>query len=206
MPWWGLRLHHGRGLRRPTKACFSIVPLKAGYRNTQLLQRPKAHWEVSSLLLSQQHQGNGNRVFIPCIGHGEGRRWMEMGRAQLMPRKSCLSPCPWVMHKQPQAAALNRKSHLPHSKFKHCWSVPICLSKALSLWDLIPGVLLEGSAELAPSAGICWSEQGGIGNATSIGPARRAEELLWVLWSLLGLSAEGRLGGGVGLPPRTHFS
>lgn len=55
-------------------------------------------------------------------------------------------------------------------------------------------------------AGICWSEQGVIDNATSIGPARRPGELLWVLQSLLGQSAEGRLRGRAGLWPRTHFS
>lgn len=78
---------------------------------------------------------------------GDGCRWEE--HSWCPGRAVCVHV--WVIHKEPQAAALNRKSHLPHSKFKYCWSIPTCLSKALSLWDLIPGSLLERSAELVPS-------------------------------------------------------
>lgn len=35
-------------------------------------------------------------------------------------------------------------------------------------------------------AGVCWSEWSAGDSAASIGPARNPEELLWVLWSLLG--------------------
>lgn len=70
--------------------CLVLFPWRLA---TGTLSYCRDHWEVSSLLLSPQHQGKEHRVFMPCIGHGEERRWMQMGRAQLMPRESCLCPC-----------------------------------------------------------------------------------------------------------------
>lgn len=43
--------------------------------------------------LASSTKGREKRVFTPCIGHGERRRWMQMGKAQLMPEESCLCPC-----------------------------------------------------------------------------------------------------------------
>lgn len=132
---------------------------------------------------------------------------MQTGRAQLVPRESCLCPC---LHKQPQGAALNRKSHLPHSKLNIAGLSPSASQRSRACGGIsCLGVSWKAVLSLPISkqgAGVCWSEQGDIGNATSISPARRPEELLWVLQSLLGQSAEGRLHGGVGLRPRTHFS
>lgn len=85
-------------------------------------------------------------------------------------------------------SASNGKRHVPHPTLKHCCSVPICLSKALSLWHLIPVGPLECSAELAPWSAGSWSLlEWSVGDsAASTGPARNPKELLWVLWSLLG--------------------
>lgn len=49
-------------------------------------------------------------------------------------------------------SASNGKRHLPHPTPKRCWTVPVCLSKAPSLWCLVPAGPLEGSAEPLPPA------------------------------------------------------
>lgn len=192
-----------------TMAVDSGDPPKAGYRNIQLLPRPKAHWEVSSLLFSQQHQGKGKKGIHPlhwpwrekevdADGKSTADAWGELfvsmsGRCTNSPRVQLWTGRVTFLTPNLNIAGLS-PSAFPRPRA--CGISSLGVSRK--------AVLTSPLSE--QRAGICWSEKGGIGNASSTGPARRAEELLWVLWSLLGRSAERRLGGRVGLWTRTHFS
>lgn len=109
----------------------------------------------------------------------------EMGRAQPMPMESCLHARTRGTHEQPWVKLQMRGGTFLTQHLNYHWSVPACLSKASSScpWPCkslqVPWKAVLNSSIGEWGAGVCWSEQGAI--ATSIGPARRPEELLWVL-------------------------
>lgn len=113
----------------------------------------------------------------------------EMGRVHLMLRESCSRARAWGMHAQPQVQLQTGRGTFLTRHLNITGLSPSAFQRprACGISSLrVPWKAVLSSPIGEWGAGVCWSEQGAVAVATSIGPARRPEELLWVLRSLRG--------------------